>query len=355
MKTVITTTGTSLLTNAVRDLKKSKETLTDEELRHRFQQVGEEKASAETNSLSKIASSDSEIILLYTATLDGSRCAKTIEQYLHSKNQAVSSKELPLEYNEQQFESHGLRQLVNILIEEINKAQRAGKEVVINATGGFKAEIAYTTMVGMIFQVPVKYIYEGFQNPITFPSLPVTWNVDVLLEYMPFFEWIDSDCRKTTEVEQRLKSIPETDKPRIQQLLSVPDSENYIFLSPAGQILWNHVKKQKEVVINDPPASNVPTEEKISNSLRKSAHHFPSDTLRFAQKLAEITAVEEIIGGHFENTTMKRVKKCGEDGIIRVLWADNEKAANLNIRTTARGQAQTIQLCDRYIRPLLED
>lgn len=356
MRTILTTTGTSLLSNVARELKKPQASVTDEELRHFFKQVGAVAAAAETNSLLKIAQPDDEVVLLYTTTPAGERCVKEVERYLQSQNWSnVRLRKLPLEQNESQFERHGLRELVNILVNEISKAQRQQREVIINATGGFKAEIAYTTMVGMIFQVPVKYIYQDFQQPITFPTLPISWNIDLLLEYESFFEWLDTEPRQESEVNQRLKAILESDRDRILQFLLPADSQGYIFLSPAGEILWKRVAQQREFaeLAGDPPVSTVPTADKVSSSLDEVKHHYPKGTLAFARKLAELSPVEEIIGGYFEPTTLQRVKKVDDDGSIRVLWADNEKATNITIRTTARGQAQTLRFCDLHIRPLL--
>jgi putative CRISPR-associated protein (TIGR02619 family) len=356
MRTIITTTGTSLLTNAERYLKKDKKTITNEELRQFFKQVGAAVATAETNSLLKIACPDDEVVLLYTTTPEGEHCVKEVQRYLQSENWLnVRLRQLPLEQNEAQFERRGLRELVNIMIEEIGKAKREDREVIINATGGFKAEIAYTTMVGMIFQVPVKYIYQFFQQPITFPALPISWNIDLLIEYDSFFEWLDGEPRKALEIEQRLKAIVEWDREHILQLLLPTDADGYVFLSPAGEILWKRVAQQREVaeLLEDPTPSKVAVADKISSSLDEVKHHYPKGTKAFAQKVAQFEAVEEIMGGYFEPTTIKRVKKVDDDGSIRVLWADNEKATNITIRTTARGQAQTLRFCDRYIRPLL--
>lgn len=356
MRKIITTTGTSLLTNAARKLKKEAAIITDEDLHLFWKQVGVEAASAETNSLLKIAEPDEEIVLLYTNTLEGKRCAVEVQRYLQSQKWSqVHLRKLPLEKNEAQFESHGLRELVNILIDEIGKGQREEREVIINATGGFKAEIAYTTMVGMIFEVPVKYIYQDFQKPITFPALPVSWNIDLLIEYDTFFKWLDEEPRKQLEVEQRLKAIPEPERDRVIALLLTPDSEGCIYLSPAGEILWQRVKEQrKREDVPEPSASTVACKDKISNSLNEVKHHYPKGTLKFVQKVAELLPVEEIIGGYFENTTLRKVKRVFDDGSIRVLWADNEKATNITIRTTARGLAQTLIFCDKYIRPLLD-
>jgi len=354
MQTIITTTGISLLSNTARELKKRNSEVTDAELRLYFDKVGASEASAETNSLLKIATPDDKIVLLHTATPEGERCVKQVQNYLDKEGWSnIRLRQLPLEKNESQFESHGLRELVNILVDEINKAQSEKQEVIINATGGFKAEISYTTMVGMIFQVPVKYIYQDFQQPITFPALPITWNIDLLLEYDHFFAWIDTEPRQKLEVEQRLKAIP--DKERILQLLLPPDKEDNIYLSAAGEILWKRVSQQQKLaeIIPEPPDSEVIESEKISSSIKSLKHGFPQGTKEFAEKLAKISAVEEIISGNFENTTLKRVKKTFDDGSILVLWADNTKAVRITIRTTARGQAQTLKIRDTYILPLL--
>ncbi|MEH1943468.1 MAG: putative CRISPR-associated protein [Nostoc sp.] len=354
MRTILTTTGTSLLTNTARELNKKAASVTDEELRHFFEQVGAAKASAETNSLLKIAEKDDEIVLLYTTTIEGERCAKIVQQYLQNQNwKFIRLVQLPLEQNEAQFERHGLRELVNILVDEITKATNQGREVIINATGGFKAEIAYTTMVGMIFQVPVKYIYQDFSQPINFPVLPITWNIDFLLEYEPFFKWITSDYRTQLELEQRLKAIP--DRERILGMLLPPDVDNYIFLSPAGEILWRRVIQQQQAaeIVAEPSVSEIPISEKISSSVKSVKHHYPQGTLKFAENLAQLAFVESVIGGHFENTTMRRIKSVNDDGSIRLLWADNQKAVNITVQTTARGQVQTLKVCD-FIRPLLD-
>lgn len=356
MRTIITTTGTSLLGNTARELQKHQSLVTDDELQDFFDRAGAVKASAETNSLPKIATPDDEIVMLYTNTPEGARCAKQIEKYLNKQGwKELRTCQLSLQQNEDQFERYGLRNLVDILVDEIGKAQRNNREVIINATGGFKAEIAYTTMVGMIFQVPVKYIYQDFQKPITFPALPIVWNIDLLLEYESFFLWLDAEPRQQIDVEKRLKSVAETDRDRILQILLPPDAEDFVFLSPAGEILWKRVNQQRELgeTVPEPPASEVTEKDKLSISLKDKKHHFPKGTKEFAQKVAKLTAVEEIIGGNFENTTLGRVKSVADDGSIRVLWADNEKATNLTIRTTARGQVQTLKFCDRYIRPLL--
>ena len=105
MQTIITTTGTSLLSNATRELNKNKgESFAEDELQNYLKSVGPEKASAETKSLLKIANSTDEVVLLYTKTINGELCAKVISRYLKSdKWSNIALRELPLEENEAQF------------------------------------------------------------------------------------------------------------------------------------------------------------------------------------------------------------------------------------------------------------
>jgi len=70
----------------------------------------------------------------------------------------------------------GLRSLVATLISLIRKERAGGREVLVNATGGFKAEIAYATLVGLLFDVPVYYIHEAFQDIIEMPPTPIGWD-----------------------------------------------------------------------------------------------------------------------------------------------------------------------------------
>jgi putative CRISPR-associated protein (TIGR02619 family) len=356
MRTIITTTGTSLLGNAAKKLKKSFADITERDLSNVFEQMGTDKACAETNSLFKIADNQDRVILLHTSTPEGEQCAQAVAKKLAKENwRNIELRQLHLEDNEIQFERKGLRELVNTLVEIITIAQREQQEVIINATGGFKAEIAYTTMVGMIFQVPVKYIYLTFERPITFPVLPVSWNTELLIEYDDFFTWLDQEPRQNQDVQQRIGYLP--DKDAILALLLPPDEDGEVFLSPAGQILWSRVNQQQESAETapEPPASDIDNpQDKISSSLLGVKHHHPKGTLQFAQKLAALPAVESIIGGNFENTTDRRIKQIGDDGIIKLLWADNNKATNLLIQTTARGQAQTMKVASQ-IRLLLEN
>ncbi len=126
----------------------------------------------------------------------------------------------------------GLRSLVATLVEIIRKEREAGREVLVNATGGFKAEIAYATLVGLLFDVPVYYIHEAFKEIIELPPTPISWDFSLIDTYVDFFDWISADLRPTPEVDRRLRPLPD----EIRLLLV--EEEGYTMLSPTGEAFY---------------------------------------------------------------------------------------------------------------------
>lgn len=76
------------------------------------------------------------------------------------------------------FKIHGLRNLVRSIGDFI---QRFGREnIVIDATGGYKAQIAIAVLIGQALDIPVYYKHERFSEIIDFPPLPISLDYDIL-------------------------------------------------------------------------------------------------------------------------------------------------------------------------------
>ena len=238
MRTILTTVGTSLWANARRDLKLPHDapiSKHEHDLTNYLRQTPPEKASAETNSLKRLLQEGDRIIFIHSDTEEGRLCADALKSF-YQKNHSVETKGVDrLNYTDSEFKMVGLRSFVTKLIEQIRNEQKASREVIINATGGFKAEIAYATLVGLLFNVPVYYIHEAFQDIIEMPPTPIAWDYSLIDEYEEFFEWIDEQPRKTDEVEQQLERLPERDRIRML-LIDEPDGNTY--LSPAGEAFY---------------------------------------------------------------------------------------------------------------------
>ena len=311
-------------------------------------------ASAEVNSLLQFAQPDDDLVFLCTETPNAKRCAQLLKEFFTNRGfKHVRIVELQFQEEEEHIETQGLRNLVNTLIDEIEKAQRKKQDVVINATAGLKAQIVYSTMIGMIYRVPVKYIYETFQRVVTFKPIALDWDTSLFLANKWFFQWLDSEPRKQSEVEERLKAI--SDRESVQALLTLPDANGEMFLSPMGEALRHRFASETEEAERAPWPSpvEIAPEDKIATSLLHVKHHYPKNTLTICKKIAQLAYVRGIIGGNFENTTRSGVKGITEDGTIGLLWADDTKATNLIVQTTAQGRAQTRKVAEK-IREMLE-
>ncbi|TDE86742.1 putative CRISPR-associated protein [Deinococcus sp. S9] len=223
---LISTVGTSLLGNA-NNPRVNPGGLSPAELLRRDPQ----RASAEANALTRLATPGDTLVFLHSDTEDGERCAGYLAEYFAELGYPVRCERIAgLSYHERGFVSHGLRSLVRLLAGEIRAARRAGQQPLLNATGGFKAEIAYATAVGLMFGVPVCYIHERFGDVVTLPASPVGWDYSLFTWYRDFFEWIDEQPRPTAQVRERLMALPDS-----VALLVEDASDGHSYLSPLGE------------------------------------------------------------------------------------------------------------------------
>ena len=243
MRLIISTVGTSIISNFPNDQRANAGV---EELLTNLSRQGEVKACAETNSLSRIIRENDRVLFLYSDTPEGKLASEALTQYYQQKGYRASRRVIgELNYKHEDFMYRGLKSLVNIMINEIRLAHIKGEEPIISATGGFKAEIAYATLVGLMFHVPVYYIHEIFQDIICMPPAPIDWDLSLLAEHEEFFIWLTEYPRRTDKVNRRMLGLPD----RIQLLLE-EDSEGYTTLSAAGSVYY---ESYKEAISNLPP------------------------------------------------------------------------------------------------------
>lgn len=242
MRVILTTVGTSLMTNCRKAREMSHEqTPSVEELVQYLQDTSAEKASAETNSLWRLLQEGDTIVLLRSETPEGRDCTNALCQFYQRQGYRCTVEEVPdLRYDEQRFKVRGLRTLVSTMARIVRQHQREGHTVLINATGGFKAEIAYAVLIGQLFKVPVYYIHEAFRDIIELPPIPVQWDYSVLVNYEEFFEWLEQDLRTETEAHSRLQGLPD----EVRMLLA--EEEGYVMLSPAGEAFLEAYRYERE-------------------------------------------------------------------------------------------------------------
>lgn len=157
----------------------------------------------------------------------------------------------------------------------------------INATGGYKAQIAMATAFGQVMQVPVFYKHEFFNQVISFPRVPFTIDLSLVENHLKF--WTDISEPGATFTKEKLDSynLPDEIAEEIAPLLEEVEveeegSEKKLFsLSPLGQIYW------QRFIFNNPDISLEPLE--IEKSERKGCRfrddHYPIGFKEYVQKV----------------------------------------------------------------------
>ena len=308
----------------------------------------------------QIAKPEDKIVFLYTNDLIVERCINLIREYFLDhrgfKSSQIILKKLEFQSDPNNIETIGIRHLVNTLIDEVEAAQKSD-DVIINATAGLKAEIVYSTMIGMVYKVPIKYMYETFSKIVTFTPIELDWNTDIFLQYSWFFKWLDWDNtpRAHADIVKELQTISKEDQEKIQAMLSEPDTDGSVFLSPMGEVVSRRFlseKDQADAIPYPQPAVETNYRKKIALSIENKNHHPTKGVKEACEKIAALPWVVSVIGGYYENTTRRCIKNCRDDGSIVMVWADKEKAERINIQTTARGKYQTRKVAEEIKRTL---
>lgn len=144
------------------------------------------------------------------------------------------------------FRTKGLRNLVRKLCYCIRTF--SPDACAINATGGYKAQIAIAVIIGQALQVPVYYKHEFFtEHPIiSFPPLPITLDESVWHSNMTLFEELHEadDFVPASRYDKELDEVLESLMEREWQ-----EGEEFLMLSSAGQILHEKCKDSLPEVV----------------------------------------------------------------------------------------------------------
>jgi putative CRISPR-associated protein (TIGR02619 family) len=194
---------------------------------------------AEINSITSILAKaklqeQTRLHLLVSDTPDGIFIGRVIKSYYENPSNPFRFNQVELktlagltDESPQKFRTEGLRNLVR----EISRiVQREGAQrIVINATGGYKAQISFAGMIGQALGIPVCYLFERFSEVIDLPPQPVSLDLSFWLEHAAHFFELAADQGSTNPADQdeRFASLVDT--------ITV-DGETLIGLSPVGQL-----------------------------------------------------------------------------------------------------------------------
>ncbi|GAB4122357.1 MAG: hypothetical protein Kow001_20400 [Acidobacteriota bacterium] len=304
------------------------------------------KASAETNTLRVLDLSEGDSLsLLHSDTPEGRFCAEALGELYRSRCRQVTLEQIGrLGYGAATFTA-GLKSLVDIALRLAREARRQGRQPLFCATGGFKAEIAFLNLLGVLLEIEVVYIHELHRELIRLPRLPLTWDAEFVSRHESFFKWIDERPRKSTEVESRLKGCPEL------RSLVEDGGDGFTYLTVAGDLLFKAARERLTASPRAtwPKADPRPPEEK--DLLSSTEHHRPSGWQAFVDRLCAIDCVSSVRydGSVLDGPHVKIID--AQRGVFGVRFGNRGEELPLRVDTTARGEAQC-ELVASYLREL---
>lgn len=79
--------------------------------------------------------------------------------------------------------------------------------IVINVTGGYKGIIPYLTILGQINKSPIKYIFENTGILITIPQIPIQLNEELFEKYWEVLVTLENDMLNSTNHYQLIQDL----------------------------------------------------------------------------------------------------------------------------------------------------
>lgn len=228
---------------------------------------------AEINSLASLvgkgyAAADCRIFFLHSDTGDGHAIAgilKKVSSFHGQAAEAVCIQDLQDE-DPKRFRTKGLRNLAKEVCGVIRKY--SVQTCAINATGGYKAQIAIAVLLGQALGIPVYYKHELFDEIIAFPPMPVSLDFDTWMHASGML--FELDRGETVEAADYEEGWDEKYESLIER--EHIDGIEYLDLTPTGQIFHETFRerfRQQEKELLPPP---VPKEGKQPPSLENSGN-----------------------------------------------------------------------------------
>jgi putative CRISPR-associated protein (TIGR02619 family) len=270
---IITTIGTSLVTNVINPLR-NRDDLTKEEKEvfDSFQILQQkdysqkedmlneykilrdfilrkatfdERASAEIKSIINIKknypNSFLEIEPIATDTILSPLCSEVLKELIEknlddirvnlSENNIIED----LQVGDYKRYKKGLINLLN----RLNQFAYNGKyfdDLILNITGGFKGVIPYLTIYGQVNNIPLFYIFEFTSALIEIPQIPITIDKDIFIkEWKTFYELDKNEILNREDLEYEFIK-------QYKNLLEI--EEELVSFNALGKILWDNYKRE---------------------------------------------------------------------------------------------------------------
>jgi putative CRISPR-associated protein (TIGR02619 family) len=239
------------------------------------------------------------------------------------------------------FKVYGLRNLVRKLGEIVRTGDYFdASKFVIDATGGYKAQIAIAVVFGQALGIPVLYRHEQFSEIIDIPPMPVTFDYDLMGQnanlLAAFERGAALDTTEMDDVDERLRVFLEE--------IEV-DGERIYELGAVGQIFLTGFRLRFP---RDQTLKPVTASEKKSPSFRDD--HYPIGFREFVEKVCrEISWVKTAHSLPYDK--QRAIKRIGfyihEGKLVGTYQDKNRFGARFELLTNAITPAQLTWAADQ--------
>jgi putative CRISPR-associated protein (TIGR02619 family) len=356
MRTIVTTVGTSLLTNRNRPWEgwtRGQTFPTTDVVDQWLAGANPIEASAELHTWHRLGLFDPDgrgqvqVTLVHSHTDEGNYCGERLKAAaLRQGIQAKVCRVDGLSYTDGASFNRALGRLARVVADEI-KSGRARGTVELAATGGFKAEIAVANLVCAVLDTPVHYIYQEFGEIVTIEPLPVTLRPDWLTSgagahLLKLFSASADQVVPATQVVGLLKA---DERLRTLVVNETIDGQELCELTLLGEVA---AKLLESPPSQWPPPTDLPPSAK--NRLESAAHHRPRGWERVIKTLADSLYVTQIRydRGATGGRTALRAAPDNESDLLYTLH-DGTCSLGLRVSTTATTSTQR-QLVQALLR-----
>lgn len=299
--TLICTVGTSLITN-IKELNKPNSNLNGgQEIYEAYKSENYEKLTklllnlsptericgAEINTIEEAQKKKwlniENLIFLISDTKEGEKTGNILEKYFNKRkdikiNVKAEKVDKLQPYNPKDFKKHGLRNLIR-KIGDITR-RYGSKNIAIDATGGYKAQIALAVLFGQSLGIPVFYKHESFGEIIDFPPMPVALDYTLIGRYSHLFRKLNKGETLDSEV---IGEIENYDREKILIFLdSIEENGDSLYeINTMGTLyletFYLRIKEKKTTL------KELPEDKRKKPSL--SQHHYPKGFKEFVDKV----------------------------------------------------------------------
>ena len=284
-----------------------------------------------------------KIIFLVSETYDGRNTGRILKNFYEKKGikcEVMEIKGLQHE-DEKRFRKVGLRELVLKMVDSVHKLKEGGFNPGINATGGYKAQIAFAVLIGQVMKVPVYYRFESFPEIIVLPPLPINYDFEIWGKYYDLLDRAYGDT--TVEVDD----IPFDEEHSLEILFDVEGRS--AILSAVGIVFFEALKKFVWEQVELPPASERSIEERLKNIRLEKSGHIDEKFVHFCRRIIEKFNFTEGIRTVYSNPDLPKKTRFykppeGEVNEIRFVYSDGTKSVKGIIYTTAKTPQQQIRV-----------